>query len=311
MRLTVAVALFTCVACASTTTPPPAAGPEPLTTESAATAAPAEMTLEEALAIADDIQSRWPLRDDHPLREAKTLEDAEKILKLDQVTLFAHGIEIAQAHDTVEAMALHGQIELAWAEAYMILVDIMAKLHKGLGESLDTAADEAEMQDLKLGRDELERAGKAFTVLLAEHLKLGWEKASQVMEKYPDSYLGYRVAADYYRLVDDWDAFAETIAKIKERNPDSNGLRFLQGVAAALGQRDRMSADAFYRDALEHDPNFVRAQAHLLMIQATVEGAHREYLALKEKNPDHQVVSWLGDRLEKTYENWKSQHPDS
>jgi len=311
MRLIAALTLAACVACSGPkTTEPPTPGPEP---------APTEMTLEEALTVVDETQARWPLRADHPLGEPKTLEDVEKILKLDQVTLFARGIEVAQAQgDAVEALALHGQIELAWAEAYMIMVEIMAKLHGGFGGSIEkkvAVGQNEEAEDLREGRAQLERAGQAFTLLLVEHLKVGWEKASETIEKYPDSYLGYRVAADYHRLVNDWEAFDHAIAKIKERNPDSNGLRFLQGVGAALqGERDRGAADAFYRDALEHDPDFVRAQAHLLMVQSGPEETHRELLLLKEKNPDHQVVAWIGDRLETAYQAWKAEQqaaPDS
>ncbi|MEE8408273.1 MAG: hypothetical protein V3T05_01585, partial [Myxococcota bacterium] len=219
----------TAVGCASTkpAIATPSAGP------SAADVA-ATMTIEEARTVVTAVEANWPLRDDHPLKQPKSYEDAEKILKLDQVRLFPAGIAYLEDLRGVEALALHGQIELAWGEAYIILVEVMGNLDRHYASTADALQEksatqkfsdeeEARIQELRSASVTLRRTGAAFTALIVEHLTAGSEKAEEAISKFPDSYLGYRVAADYHRLMEDWPAFDEMIQKVTERNPDSNG----------------------------------------------------------------------------------------
>lgn len=311
---------LTAAGCASTkpTSAAPSAGPS-------AAEVTVTMTVEEARNIVVSIEANWPLSDDHPLKQPASYGDAEKILKLDQVRLFPAGIAYIASQKGVEALAMHGQIELAWGEAYIILVDVMGNLDRLYTSTADALQKKSETQsltdnetvrleELRGATAKLRRAGAAFTALIIEHLTAGSEKAEETISEFPDSYLGYRVAADYHRLMEDWPAFDEMIQKVTERNPDSNGMRFLKGAASFRTEKNRAAAADFYRQALQTDPEFVRAQAHLLMVQIEPQALYDEYLKLKELNPDHQVISWAGDGIETTYRDWKAQQggaPDS
>jgi tetratricopeptide (TPR) repeat protein len=171
-----------------------------------------------------------------------------------------------------------------------------------------SAKEAANLEEMQDDCELLERTGPAFAMLIVEHLNAGEAAATEAIEKFPKSYLGYRVAADFYRLMEDWPAFTEMLAAAKKRNPDSNGLRFLKGAEAFQNKKDRAAATAFYKDALAKDPGFVRAQSHLLMIQPDVKGLHTELERLRKLNPQHQIVAWVGTMIDQAYDSWKQRN---
>jgi tetratricopeptide (TPR) repeat protein len=262
---------------------------------------PLDITLAQKLVT--EVEARWAAAADHPLRTPSTLQDVEQILKLDQVALFRQGVELARSLDGVEARALEAQIELAWGESYLALLQVMLRLNEQLEQELATLSQRA---DIDTGpRDELRRAvrrserlAEAFELLSIEHSTLGAARANALITKYPSSYLGYRVAADFYRMVRDWRRFAQMVSKIEQLNPASNGLVFLRGTAASLQHGDSAAAATWFRRALDNDPQFVRAQVHLLLLQKDIESTYAEFQALKQLNPSHQIVHWAGESIE-------------
>lgn len=287
-----------------------AAGPE-----AGAKAAPShELTLDEARAIVADVESRWPRDSKEPLQKPTSLNDVERILKRDQVTLFPAGLAFASGSDDERALSLHGQIQLAWGEAYITLVEILRTLHGTLlreAKALESreaplsTVDAEQLEFLRGAAVELERVWPAFARLIPEHLEAGHAKADALIKKYPESYRGFRVAADYYRLVEDWPAFEDAIIKVRKLNPDSNGLRFLRGAEALRNRHNRGSARKFYEQALTEDPEFVRARAHLLMTSGDPQFLYDQLQLLKALNPNHQIVALAGRRIEQAYKAWK------
>ena len=236
----------------------------------------------------------------------KTIGDVESILKLDQASLFGPGVVCAQKFEGREADALEAQIQLAWGESYSTLLEIMLLL----GESYDergmelvdkdnpTTEEEKELVWLREERARTERFADAFQLLSIDHATIGSALADEVIHKYPDSYLGYRVAADYHRMTRDWSKFDQMLTKIEELNPESNGLVFQKGAAAWQRGGDRQEAQRYLRQALERDEEFVRAQAHLVAIQEEIPALYAEYKKLQDMNPDHQLIEWAGKGIE-------------
>jgi len=143
---------------------------------------------------------------------------------------------------------------------------------------------------------------------MAEHrYAIGKALAEKVIAAAPDSYLGYRVAADYHRLQHQWEAFDQMVAKIEATNPDSNGLLFLRGAAAAQRDFDFRAASEFYRQALQRDPQFIRAQMALMLGQSEIAAVHAELQKLKALNPDHYLVRWTGAAIEADYQQWRAE----
>lgn len=265
------------------------------------------MDIDRARRVVAELEAQWPLADDHPLRNPKTLDEAEQILKLDQVRLFPFAIEYLGSQQGADALALRGQIELAWGEAYVLLMELLGMLKRDFAaqrdalEALQSPSPE-DQQRLDWLIDNLrymEPRMEAFKHVAIDHISKGSQVADQIIADKPESYLGYRLAADYYRTLRDWESFATMVEKIKETNPDSNGLLFLLGAASFQKEADLEAAEGYYRRALTNDPKFVRAQAHLVIIQSEIQRTHEELLALEALNPDHQFVVIAGDSIKK------------
>ncbi|MBI5529836.1 MAG: hypothetical protein HY897_26225 [Deltaproteobacteria bacterium] len=253
-----------------------------------------------------------------PLRTPKSLDDVLDILRKDQVDLFGPGIDFAAKSAEVRALTLRAQIELAWGEAQLILAETFMGATKHLRGQLSAM----EVKEASGGLDDVEKdklnelrkyigqttaTAEALSKLAAEHVAAGAKLSREVIEKKPSEYYGYRVAADFYRLRQDWGKFDEMVKKIEETNPNSNGLVFLQGVSAAQREGNIPKAIDFFKKALERDAKFVRAQVQIFLLQSSIPDLYAEYSKLKLLNPNHQIVVWAGDYIERAHEQFKAQ----
>jgi tetratricopeptide (TPR) repeat protein len=264
-----------------------------------------ELDVERAQEIVAELQANWPNRADDPLEHPKSLDDVEAILKRDQVTLFQGAIDYLNGVDQTELapkdlLALYGQIELAWGESYVLLIEIMNGLRAHLETGLEAAPEESKSW-MKDTIDDLRLRSEALKLLAVDHITVGTLKAKALIEAHPESYLGHRLLADYFRTVRDWENFDSAVSMVEETNPDSNGLLFLKAAAAFQRDRNLDLATELYDRALAKDPSFVRAQAHKLIIQGSLDGTHRELLALESLNPNHQFVYVAGEAIKRTH----------
>lgn len=288
MRIAVALLVAFSTACATT----PVEKCQP---------ARAGLSFEEAKAIVADFEARQlKQRAASPLREPKSLDDVLEILKLDDMTFFAAGVKFALEQDGVGARALAAQTELAWGDAQLAVGRLMNELAARL-ETVARTAEQKNDPSAVIVRDQLRATrgvAEALARLASEHFAAGRKLARDVIDAAPRDYQGYRVAADYYRLREEWSEFDAMVGKLAELNPESNGLGFLRGVAALERDGDAAKAQALLRTALEKDPKFVRAQAQLVRTQPTLRDAYMEFRKLKELSPNHQLVVWAGEYME-------------
>jgi len=267
-------------------------------------------TVDEARRVVAAFEARQTaVQTNDPLAQGKTLDDALEILKRDEVALFPKGVELAEKDGTVKGKVLQAQIELAWGEGQHIVSDLLARatlnlrdemqalLRKQSAKPLD-AEEQASLQSLEKTLNDVTGLSSALTTLGDEHIAKGIAVAEAAIAQAPDDYAGYRVAADFYRLREDWAKFDETIAKLEKLNPDSNGLVFARAMDALSRQGERAKGIELLNKALTTDPKFTRARAQLVLAQTEVEAAWKEFEALKASTPNHQIVTWLGPTLE-------------
>ncbi|MBI5526486.1 MAG: hypothetical protein HY897_09130 [Deltaproteobacteria bacterium] len=272
-----------------------------------------EMTFDEARDIVASFEAKQARKTGgNPLRDPKSLDDVLEILRTDQLDLFAHGVVFAGRQSDPKAVTLRAQIELAWGEAQVILADILADTTANLRTAMRAleakeAAEELDekgkvyLADLRKAVGQATATSEALSILANEHLSKGARMARAVIDKNPNDYHGYRVAADFHRLRQDWPSFFEMLKKVEETNPNSNGLMFLKGVAAAYREDDPQKAIDFFRKALERDAKFVRSQVHIYLLQRGIANKYAEYQKIKAMNPNHQIVVWAGDFIESAY----------
>lgn len=272
------------------------------------------LTLDEAKTLVAELEARQrDLSKSDPLREPKSLDDVLRILKRDQLDLFPAGVAFAETLQGPDAEALRAQIELAWGEAQSILsevfVDASGQLKSAVtqlelrvvsGEGTDRDAQQLAALQETISKSDL--LAEALSRLAAEHVGTGARLAREVIAKTPSSYIGYRVAADFYRLRQDWDDFDHMVQKIEQTNPGSNGLVFLRGTAALQRAKDVDGAQKLFREALQKDPQFTRAQAQLVLARTGVRDTYAEFQRLRALNPNHQIVVWAGEAITAAFE---------
>jgi tetratricopeptide (TPR) repeat protein len=238
-----------------------------------------------------------------------SLDEARAVLKSDRIDAFPDAVAFLSGQQGHDAAALKAQILLAWGEAELTVAEVLGDTADRLDEGVrglqvkKSTPDvqhklEAERARVQLYRD----TDEALRLLAAEHVAAGVEESDKVIKEKPDDYVGYRIAADAHRLRDEWKEFAEMTAKVEQTNPDSNGLVFLRGVAAQFRDNDPAEAIKLFKQALEKDPQFVRAQAQLVLVSPTIFSKEQELKKLKEIAPDHQIVRWAGPGIDEAYQ---------
>ena len=244
----------------------------------------------------------------NPLLQPKSLDDATEILKSDQIDLFPAGVEFTSKQTDVKAQALQAQIELAWGEALLLVADLFADLEtqqratlrrlEARNASGEIAGSEIDaLIKLKHSVGKQAELRDALTRIAAEHVANGSKLSKKVLASAPNDYMGYRLAADYYRMRGNWAQFDQMMAKIKETNPNSNGLVFLQGMGEIQHAGHIPQGTELLRQALAKDPKFVRAQAEIVAAAATPDDMLKELGMLAKVNPNHQIVRWVGPFL--------------
>jgi len=287
--------VFASTACSATGARPSSSAP---TTSADARGCPPAATPE---AILKAFAAEHPLTpSDDPLRAPKSLADVDAILHLDQVDLFDGAARFAASQKGDEALALRAQIEIAHAEAQLIVADLLEACARGAESATRTlrfradsgqtsAAERALLATLEANERQALEVAAALRSLAGKHAREGAELASGVVRDAPKGYRAYRIAADYHRLRKDWRAFTEAVLALDRASPQSNGLLFARGLGAeALG--DEEAATRFFTAALAKDGKFVRAQAHVVLLQKHPRRMRVELEKLRAMNPRHQLV---------------------
>jgi hypothetical protein len=249
------------------------------------------------------------LNDAEPLKQPKSLDDVEEILKRDDVELFPAGVAFAATLQDTRASALRAQIELAWGEALEMTADLFGAVEtfeRSYLRDLEArnASGEikaAEIDDLvKLRHFMSKRADlrEALGRIAAEHVGKGAVLAREIIAASPESYLGYRLAADYYRLRGNWPQFDQMVKKIEATNPASNGLVFLKAMNEIQRAGHVAPGSDLLRQALQKDPKFVRAESELVLASLTLADASKELKTLQKLSPHHQLVIWVGPAID-------------
>lgn len=251
--------------------------------------------------------------------EVKSLDDVLAVLKSDNLDNFPAAVQFLEQQKGNESLALHAQIELAWGEAQQILAELLSRAQQSMvhqrqkleakevsGHGLKE--DEIqELEQLKKTLSQIEDVVLSLERVAREHFTTGGKLAREIIEIAPSDYHGYRVIADYYHLIGDWDSFDGAVAKLEQTNPSSIGLLFARGMEQLDRFGDRQKAASFFNKALERDPDFMRAQVQLLLLQSDIPDAYRQYQALLKKSPAHQIVRWAGPVIARSYQQWQMQ----
>ncbi|MBI5494173.1 MAG: hypothetical protein HY904_04045 [Deltaproteobacteria bacterium] len=268
------------------------------------------MSTEEARQLVASLeQQQAKASDKDALRNPQSMDDLLQILKRDQIDLFPAGVAFAAKSADPKAKALQAQIELAWGDAHLMLAELFTDAATRLRASvrqLNRGAFHGEAQHERVAEmqktiQQCDTVSQALEILAAEHTGAGAKLAQEVINANPSDYVGWRLAADFYRMRGEWPKFDDMVKKIEATNPDSNGLVFLRGTAALERDGNVAESSALLRQALTKDPQFTRAQAQLVLSRPSIEETYEELNKLKALAPNHQIVVWAGPAISAAY----------
>lgn len=214
----------------------------------------------------------------------KTVQDAQDIVRSDNVALFARADAIFVQHleskpQDLENLTWHAQLYLAWADGAALtrktlatsverLEKKQAKLQAKLEEGTSGLAKqeaEAELQELAWLLPLTAKVVADLDRVTQDKLAIGKQKTEAIVKTHADTYEGYRLAADYHRQAEAWETYTDVVSKLEKLNPDSNGLRFLRGVVAFARDKDYATAEQHLAEAVQHDAKFTKAQYYLAL----------------------------------------------
>jgi tetratricopeptide (TPR) repeat protein len=231
-----------------------------------------------------------------------TPQDAQDAVRSDNTALFDQADAFLAAYlkdhpGDVKNLTWHAQLFLAWADSAQLTQRTLAGSVKRLeaksaeleGRLADTslAAEQREAlgESLKDANHLAQVTGRVLTKLavVAEQKKaVGREKALALLASHPDTYEGFRLAADLHRLEEDWPRYQEAVAKLERLNPSSNGLLFLQGVVAFQRDKDYVAAEKHLAHAVTKDPQFTKARYYLALTYVNLHRPQEARQALEE-----------------------------
>jgi hypothetical protein len=277
-----------------------------------------DMTVDQAEDITEAYRRRHEtaVANPSPLRDPKSLDDVLEVLRLDEIDLFPGAVKYATNEGSPRGKALAAQILLAWGDAQHLLGHLLMRASQQLQATRDrleeknaagklSGGEQEKLARLNKSLEDLEGVERAMRLVGNRHIADGMKLAEQVISTSPNDYEGYRVAADFYRMREDWSSYDSMVKKIETLKPDSKGLVFLRAEEAWDRDHNKLEAGKLFKEALTRDPKFTRAQVALLIMQPDLAGAHAELQKLKEINPHHQIVVWMGPVLDHAYEAWK------
>ncbi|MFO0676277.1 MAG: hypothetical protein U0169_07075 [Polyangiaceae bacterium] len=286
----------------------------PETARNAAPARKSDMTPEEAQATLDSVRDKlFPESAKNPLQTPASLDDVEAILNLDQIDLFAAGVKFAKADKSPRGIALAAQIELSWGENLRLLAhaadEVSAELReerRAMQQAVATGKGSADQKEQLAALDTFIRNEEglldAASALAPVHIQEGVRMAEVLVRKAPTDYEGYRVLADYYRMVGDWNAFDVAVKDVERLRPESVGLKFVKAVALAERDQDFDGANKLLAEALAKNPKFARAQVQVFVIASGLSKKREALQALKAINPNHQLVRLVGAVYDRVFE---------
>ncbi|MBN2358005.1 MAG: tetratricopeptide repeat protein [Deltaproteobacteria bacterium] len=204
------------------------------------------------------------------LRDPKTVQDAQDVVRSDNIALYPKADKLfaeylASHPEDITNLTWHAQLYLAWADAAIATRQSLAQSLERLRQEQQAGQAGDRLEQLAWTIGLAERAQADLDAVAREKLGVGAAKALAILKLDQESYEGYRLAADLFRLNGDWTQHEKFMKKLEARNPDSVGLRFQKGVVAYCRDQDLHQAERYLKEALAKDPQFAKAQYYLAL----------------------------------------------
>ena len=250
-----------------------------------------------------------------PSTPVASMAQVLEIIRGDRLPEFEEARHFAAGRQGPEALTLRAYLDLSYAGALMtaawILDEQRARTLTELRqvtvdrplEGSDTNQKENQARAVKLRSKtaDLRKVVRALRVLSEEPLRSGSDLAEQAIRQDPTAQLAYYANANYFRLRGHWLEY-DRMMRYGKHGPDDPPIRlYLRAMEAFERYVDPVRCEELLKETLAKRPEFVRAQANLVLVDQGVEAKHAELQALKKLSPTHLVVRLAGPSIEQEF----------
>ena len=275
------------------------------------------MRPQEAAQIVEEFQTKYGIPPvAAPDVEITSMAQVLEVVRGDRLNDFEEAREFTAGKQGPEALTIRSYLETSFAGALLLAAAILeeerrqdmtelrqAKQTRPLEDDADRSADQARAQQLAMKTEDLRKVIRALKVLSEEPLESGSDLAEQAIRQDPRSQLAYLANANYYRLRETWLEFDRMMRYAEDtetgRNPPVK--TYLRAMEAMERYVDQAAAKKLLEQTLARRPDFVRAQANLVLVDRNIEEKYAQLQKLKEMSPNHIVVRLAGPIIEEEY----------
>jgi len=278
---------------------------------SAGAASPSAMSSSDAQAFVTDVQRQRGLPTPAPV---SSIADVLEVLAVDQTARFRDAESLVAGKPGVDALTLHASLELAWSDDFTTLSLILDELGKRADVEVKrlTARREAggalsakEAKDLEQNQRNAEfdvKAKAALEVLAQDHLHAAGLVVAEANRQFPKDPLTKRVVAYHALLSGEWLEFDAAIGSLNDIEAKDAGLIYLRALESLSRFGVRKDAAALLERVLQINPQMVRAQAKLALVEDGIDAKYAEFEKLKALAPQHAIVWLAGPSITSDYE---------
>ena len=237
-----------------------------------------------------------------------------EIIRGDRLPEYEAARRFAAGKQGAEALTLRGYLDLSYAGALMTAAWILdherrqdltelrqLTMSRPMEGNAGAGEDQARAAKLQAKTADLRKVVRALRVLSDEPLVSGADLIKQAISQDPKSQLAYLANANYFRLRGNWLEYDRMMGYADEGPGDPPVRTYLRAMEAFDRYVDPARCEMLLRQTIAKRPDFVRAQANLVLVNENIDEKYAELQALKQISPNHLVVRLAGAMIEEEY----------
>ncbi|MGB5813421.1 MAG: hypothetical protein WBG86_22995 [Polyangiales bacterium] len=271
----------------------------------------------EAAKVVAEFQAKYGIQTIPPPDVAVTsMAQVLEIIRGDKLSEFEEAREFTAGKQGPEALTVRSYLETSYAGALLLAAAILeeerrqdmtelrqAQQSRPLETTSDRTSDKDRATMLQMKAEDLRKVVRALKVLSEEPLTSGADLAEQAIRQDPKSQLAYLASANYYRLRGSWLEFDRMMRYASDTETGQNppAKTYLRAMEALERYVDDAKCKELLQATLARRPDFVRAQANLVLVDRNVRDRYKQLQKLKSMAPNHIVVRLAGPMIESEY----------
>jgi len=279
------------------------------------------MQPQEAAKIVDEFVAKYGIAPPpSPTTEVTSMAQVLEIIRGDRLPEYEAARRFTAGKHGAEALTLRAHLELSLASAMLTTAAILEEQHTQAMTELrqltgpsayrgtsgeQSKADAARTASLQTRTEDLRKVVLALRMLSEEPLTVGADFAKQAIRHDPQSQLAYLASADAFRLSGEWLEFDRMMRYAEDIEGNPPIKTYLRAMEALERYANPAKCGELLHETLDRRPDFVRAQANLVLVNEDVEQRYAELQKLKAKSPRHIVVRLAGPMIESEFQTVK------